>query len=173
MRPAIVRVMLIGAASFAVLSLLEKIPYLGWFDGLVSIGLWAYLASHLVERDRAHLSLQANPSIRAMGFAALVGAVTALAGAVVSFLTDVTIAANAGGSAIAVVSGSNVVGSLLGLVYWPFVGAAVCGLFGLIWGSRLQPAAESITMVPIGTLSPDGQRFWSGQSWEPMVEARS
>ena len=53
MRPAIVKVMLIGAAMFAVLSLLEKLTYRGWFDGLVSIGLVLYLASQVVERDRA------------------------------------------------------------------------------------------------------------------------
>ncbi len=172
MRTSILRVMLIGAAIFAVLSLLENIPYLGWFGGLVSLGLWVYLASQLVQADRPHLSQQANPSIQAMGYSALVGAVTALVGAIVALLVDAAMALSSN-PAIALEGGFNAFGALLGVFYWPFVGAAVCGLFGLIWGSQLRPRTEAASVLPIGTLSPDGKLFWSGQAWEPRVETDS
>jgi hypothetical protein len=176
MQQAVIKVTLIGVVAFAVLSCLEKIPVLGWFGGLVSLGLWAYLASRLVEEARSSLEAEANPSIPAMSFAALVGGVSALAGAIVSFALDAILAnaaANAGNGVAALGNSINATGSLMGMLYWPFVGVLVCGLFGLIWGGRVQGSATSQPLkqeasIPVGTLSPDGVRFWNGTTWQPV-----
>jgi hypothetical protein len=182
------RVFAIGAGIFVLVTLLEQLPVVGFLGGLAEVGVWAYLAHALVTRGHSRLVQEVNPGFPAMMWSAAIGAATGLLGAAIS-LGIAMILLHA-----AVTSPSDPVGNMLGgnldlasgqlyvellmfgVVFWPFVGAMVCGLFGLIFGSGLRtaPAMPAAPPPPAQALtSPDGRWYWDGRSWQPtgMVSA--
>jgi hypothetical protein len=143
---AFFQVLVAGILLFIGASFIGQTP-LVWGLGIVLVlGFWVYLASLLVERGAPYLSGASNPSVAAMGWSALLGALTGLVSAVAWIGINYLKVAFAGS-----VAGSNPVGSALGLfegifgmliggvglLVWPAAGALVCGLFGAIWGARL------------------------------------
>lgn len=131
-----------GAFWFIGITLFELIPFLGFFGWLVSIGVWVYLTNKLVTSGSTHLAQSDNPSLPAMGWAALVGFITGLVGAIASLVVQATILANASrGTVTGAGAAFGTLGAIAGLVYWPAMGALVCGIFGLIWGGRAKTKA--------------------------------
>jgi hypothetical protein len=181
-RAIALRVFAIGAGIFVAVTLLEQVPLVGFFGGLAEIGIWIYLAHLLVTRGHARLAQEVNPGFPAMLWSAAIGASTGLIGAAISFGIGI-VALNA-----AVRSSSDPIGNMLGgnfnlaagqlyvellgfgLIFWLFVGAFVCGLFGLIFGSRLRvshvPQATQPGLYGQWPTSPDGRYYWDGRSWQ-------
>lgn len=172
------KVLAVGLVAFVLLSFVEQIPVLGWFGFLVSIGLWAALASWFVSGAAARLRKRSNPSIGGMGWGALLGVLTALAGAITSFAINAATLQSTGTvppgdapSGTQLAASFNTMGSAAALIYWPFVGALCGGLFGMIWANRLRATPAAGPVIAPGTLSPDGYYFWNGAAWQPVPRA--
>jgi len=82
----ILKNILIGCAAFAGISVVARIPILGWFGWLFALGVWVWLASRIVYSGKDKLLRSPNPSIPAMGWSALVGFLSGFTGALVSLI---------------------------------------------------------------------------------------
>ena len=153
---ALLHTLLLGAIGGAVLAIASNLPVIGSiinFPGLnwlIWIGMWAWLADRFVREARPRLALSDNPSLPAMGCAALIGATSGVLGQVVQiilqamFMSSATSHALQTGSIASVASAEgawfSAFGSLIALFLYPAFGVFWGGLFGLIWGSRVRQA---------------------------------
>ncbi len=99
-----------GCAVFIAITFFEQIPVGGWLGGLVSVGVWWLLAREMSGTLAA----------------AIMGAVTGLIGAFTAWLAQTGNLfgfTTPAGDRLGAVFGF--IGSSLGILYWPFVGAAV------------------------------------------------
>jgi len=99
-----------GCAVFIAITFFEQIPVWGWLGGLVSVGVWWLLAREMSGTLAA----------------AIMGAVTGLVGAFTAWLAQTGNLfgfTTPAGDRLGAVFGF--IGSSLGILYWPFVGAAV------------------------------------------------
>ena len=99
-----------GCAVFIAITFFEQIPVWGWLGGLVSIGVWWLLAREMSGTLAA----------------AIMGAVTGLVGAFTAWLAQTGNLfgfTTPAGDRLGAVFGF--IGSSVGILYWPFVGAAV------------------------------------------------
>jgi hypothetical protein len=114
----------IGTVVFIALTLFEQLPVLGWAGGAISIAAWIWLT-------RALLSDSEFDVIRSgigVGWAALLGAFTGFVGAITAWAAQTGSLfgfTTAPGDRFGAVFGF--VGATIGIVYWPLVGALVCG----------------------------------------------
>ena len=107
---------LAGTIGFVAITYFEQVPVLGWLGALVSVLAWATLA-RAAARDRA-----AGPVI-----AAALGAWTGLVGAWSAWAVQTGNLFGLGTAPLERAgAGFGFVGAILGLVYWPLVGAAFC-----------------------------------------------
>jgi hypothetical protein len=103
----------LGCVAFLLITLFEQAPVLGWLGWALSIVAWWLLG-------RA-----ASTTLTA----ALIGASTGLFGAFTSWLAqtgNLFGLTTPAGDRVGALFGF--IGSLLGLVYWPLIGAAVCAV---------------------------------------------
>lgn len=146
-------VILQGSIWFVGITLFGLIPFLGFFAWLVSIGVWVYLTSGLVNKGKAHLARSDNPSVPAMGWAALMGAATGFVGALSSLIVQAVILTGSSGSSTtdgqvtAAGAAFGTLGAMIGLIYWPAIGAIICGIFGLVWGGRAKQSVPAPTQA--------------------------
>ena len=99
-----------GCAVFIAITFFEQIPVWGWLGGVVSVGVWWLLAREMSGTLAA----------------AIMGAVTGLVGAFTAWLAQTGNLfgfTTPAGDRLGAVFGF--IGSSLGILYWPFVGAAV------------------------------------------------
>jgi hypothetical protein len=200
------RLGLIASGGFVLASLFELIPILGISGGILELGAWIGLAAWFVHSQKTELATLESPPLGSLGWGALIGALTGITGAMVSLLASIVLAivaaaalsaGSSGGTASpapaaswnALASGISVVGSMLGLVYWPVLGALVCGLSALLFAAmmvkRPQPAGRIYSPLPPPTpggaqlgsvappppgasISPDGRYYWNGSYWVPI-----
>ena len=104
-------VILVGCLAFVAITFFEQLPVIGWLGFALSLGAWWLLA-----REMSGISS-----------AAVMGAVTGFVGAVTSWLAqtgNLLGFTTPPGDRIGALFGF--IGSLLGIFYWPIVGAAVC-----------------------------------------------
>lgn len=110
-----------GCAVFIAITFFEQIPVWGWLGGLVSVGVWWLLA-----REMSGTLV-----------AAIMGAVTGLVGAFTAWLAQTGSLfgfTTPAGDRLGAVFGF--IGSSLGILYWPFVGAAVAAAVATFFGRR-------------------------------------
>lgn len=138
---AVGRVALLGCGLLALQPLLGKIPVLGWFLTMwpVTWGVWIYLASSLIREARPYLRSSENPRIPYMGWSALIGCASGLAGAIAGILLNTVLAsvAAATGPAGSFAATGYAISASLGLftlITKPFWGLLVCGTAGLLMG---------------------------------------
>jgi len=99
-----------GCAVFIAITFFEQIPVWGWLGGVVSVGVWWLLAREMSGTLAA----------------AIMGAVTGLVGAFTAWLAQTGNLfgfTTPAGDRLGAVFGF--IGSSVGILYWPFVGAAV------------------------------------------------
>jgi hypothetical protein len=115
--------LLVGSVVFVAITFLEQIPVLGWIGGIVSIAAWIALTRGLM-LDREWDPLRSGIGI---AWAGLLGAVTGFVGALTAWLAQTGNLfgfTTPPGDRFGAVFGF--VGALIGLVYWPLIGAIVC-----------------------------------------------
>jgi hypothetical protein len=107
---------LIGTIGFIAISYFEQLPVLGWLGWLVSVVAWVTLGRAVAREDGS-----------AAVTSAILGAWTGFVGAwcAWAFQTGNLFGLSTTGLE-RLGAGFGFVGATLGLVYWPFVGAAVC-----------------------------------------------
>jgi len=124
----------LASVIFVLITLFEQVPILGWLGGLVSIGAWVWLTRQLL-RDSEFDVIRSGMGV---GWAALLGAVSGFFGALTSWLAQTGNLfgfTTPPGDRFGAVFGF--LGSSLGIVYWPIVGALVCaGVAMAITGGR-------------------------------------
>lgn len=141
---------LIGAAVFTAISVIEALPFLGMLGGIAEVLLWIGMAGLFVHRAKAALCELNSPALASLGWGAALGAATAVAGVAASLAVTVTLAfaaalllAGTGYRSFAPLvafSGSGpIVGTLLSFLWWPPLGAGVCGLAALLCGGAMVP----------------------------------
>lgn len=122
-----------GTAVFVAITFLEQVPVLGWLGGAASIAAWIALTRGLVlERDPDPLGAGTG-----VVWAAILGAFTGFVGALTAWLAQTGSLfgfTTAPGARFGAAFGF--VGASLGLVYWPFVGLAVCAMTALVVAGR-------------------------------------
>src|SRR3954471_16538849 len=125
----------LAAVLFVVITFLEQMPVLGWLGGALSIAAWIALTRALLsdsELDVVRSGIGIGWALLLGGFSGFVGALTswmAQTGNLFGFTTQP-------GDRFGAMFGF--VGSSLGIVYWPIVGALVCaGTAFAITGRRL------------------------------------
>jgi hypothetical protein len=125
----------IGTAVFIAITFFEQLPVLGWLGGAISIAAWVWLTRALLSDHE----LDVIRSGLSVGWAALLGGFTGFVGAIASWAAQTgnlfgftTHPGDRFGAAF------GFVGSTIGIVYWPIVGALVCvGVAVSITGKRL------------------------------------
>src|SRR4051812_46241221 len=106
----------VGTVGFVLISYFEQVPVLGWLGALVSVVAWVTFGRDLA-RDGA-LSL---PTAGVVGaWTGFVGAFSAWALQTGNLFGLTTPGLDRVGA------GFGFIGATLGLVYWPFIGAAIC-----------------------------------------------
>lgn len=115
------RITALGLAVFALVSFVELVPFLGPLGGLLEAIAWIWLAAFFVRRSRHRLARLDRPALAGMAWSAAIGAATAVGGVAFS-----------GGLAFVGFAGLSVASIILGLLCWPFLGAAVGGLSALV-----------------------------------------
>jgi hypothetical protein len=122
-----------GTVVFVLITFFEQLPVLGWLGGIVSVGAWVALTRALMsdrERDPARAGI-------GLLWAGAIGAVTGFVGALTAWLAQTGNLfgfETAPGARFGAAFGF--VGALLGLVYWPLVGAVVCLVTALVVTGR-------------------------------------
>src|SRR3954466_12946038 len=115
--------LVLGAVVFVVITFLEQMPILGWLGGVVSIAPWIVLTRALLSDSE----LDVVRSGIGIGWALLLGAFSGFVGALTSWLAQTGnlfgFPTPPGGRFGGVFG---FVGSSLGIVYWPIIGALVC-----------------------------------------------
>ena len=102
---------LIGSVAFVAITLFEQLPVLGWLGWAVSFGVWWLLAREAGGAPAA----------------AIVGGVTGFVGALTSWMAQTGNLfgfTTPPGDRFGALFGF--IGSSLGILYWPLVGAGVC-----------------------------------------------
>ncbi len=110
-----------GCAVFIAITFFEQIPVWGWLGGVVSVGVWWLLAREMSGTLAA----------------AIMGAVTGLVGAFTAWLAQTGNLfgfTTPAGDRLGAVFGF--IGSSLGILYWPFVGAAVAAAVATFFRRR-------------------------------------
>ena len=108
--------LLLGVIGFVLITVFEQLPVLGWLGWAVSIVAWIYLSDRLRRVDRGSTSQ-----------AAMLGAITGFVGALSSWIAQIgNLFGPDTGSLARLGAGFGFIGALLGILYWPVVGAAVC-----------------------------------------------
>jgi len=124
-----------AAAVFVAITFFEQVPVLGWFGGMLSIAAWIVLTRWLLSDSEGDVIRSGF----AIPWAAALGAISGFIGALTSWLAQTgnlfgftTPPGDRFGAAF------GFIGSLLGIVYWPLVGALVCaGTAIVITGRRV------------------------------------
>ena len=114
---------LLATIAFVAITYFEQIPILGWAGGAISIAAWIVLTRELLsdgEEDVIRSGL-------AVPWAASLGAVSGFVGALTAWLAQTgnligftTLPGDRVGAAF------GFIGALLGIIYWPLIGALVC-----------------------------------------------
>lgn len=102
--------MIAGCIAFVAITFFEQIPVWGWLGGLVSVGVWWLLGREMSGTLPA----------------AVMGAITGLIGAFTAWLAQTGNLfgfTTPAGDRLGALFGF--IGSSLGIVYWPLVGAAI------------------------------------------------
>ncbi len=108
--------LLLGVLAFIAITVFEQLPVLGWLGWAVSLAAWFYLSDRLRRVDRGTTSA-----------AAVLGAVTGFVGALSSWIAQIgSLFGPDTGSFARLGAGFGFIGALLGLLYWPVIGALVC-----------------------------------------------
>jgi hypothetical protein len=110
-----------GCALFVAITFFEQIPILGWLGGAISIGVWWLLGREM----------------SGAATAAAMGAVTGFVGAVTAWLAQTGTLlgfTTPAGDRLGALFGF--IGSSLGILYWPLVGAAVAALAAVLSARR-------------------------------------
>ena len=110
-----------GCAVFLAITFFEQIPVWGWLGGVVSVGVWWLLAREMSGTLAA----------------AIMGAVTGLVGAFTAWLAQTGNLfgfTTPAGDRLGAVFGF--IGSSLGILYWPLVGAAVAAAVATFFRRR-------------------------------------
>ncbi len=122
-----------GAAVFVAITFFEQVPVLGWLGGVVSVAAWIAL-TRLMLSGRVWDPMRTGIGVAWAGVlggtSGLVGAVTAWLAQTGNLLGFTTPPGDRFGAAF------GFVGALLGLVYWPVVGAIVCVVTALVLTAR-------------------------------------
>jgi hypothetical protein len=125
---------ILASVILVVITFFEQIPVLGWLGGIASIGAWVWLTRQLL-RDSEFDVISSGMSV---GWAAALGAVSGFMGALTSWLAQTGNLfgfTTPPGDRFGAVFGF--LGSSLGILYWPVVGALVCaGVAISITGGR-------------------------------------
>ena len=118
----------LGCIAFVAITFFEQLPIVGWLGGIVSVGAWVVIARALVGENGFDFETPFG-----IGWAAVIGAVTGFVGAFTSWLAQTgnligftTPAGDRFGAAF------GFVGASVGIVLWPFFGAAVCVIAALL-----------------------------------------
>jgi hypothetical protein len=112
----------LGCIAFGGITFLEQLPIVGWLGGILSVAAWIVIARALVGERGFDFD---TPF--AIGWAAVIGAVTGFVGAFTAWLAQT-------GNLIAFTTppgdrfgaAFGFVGATIGIVLWPLFGAAVC-----------------------------------------------
>ncbi|MFN2520450.1 MAG: hypothetical protein ABR525_05320 [Candidatus Limnocylindria bacterium] len=108
--------LLLGVLGFVLITVFEQLPVLGWLGWAVSIAAWIFLSDRLRRVDRGSTSQ-----------AAMLGAITGFVGALSSWIAQIgNLFGPDTGSLARLGAGFGFIGALLGILYWPLIGAAVC-----------------------------------------------
>jgi hypothetical protein len=117
----------LGCIAFVAITFFEQLPVVGWLGAVVSVAAWIVIARALVGDGAFDFD---TPF--ALGWAAVIGAVTGFVGAFTAWLAQTgnliglsTAAGDRFGAAF------GFVGATLGIVLWPLFGAAVCVIAAL------------------------------------------
>ena len=138
-----VRTLGVGALVGLGLAIASDVPGLGaivTFPGLnllIWIGAWAYLADRFVNAARATLDLSENPALPALGYGALIGALSGVLGQIVQIVLQT---ASVGSLVSAQGAWLSALGWVVALFLYPAFGAFWGGLFGMVWGGRVRHA---------------------------------
>ena len=118
----------LGCIAFVAITFFEQLPVIGWLGGIVSVGAWIVIARALVGENGFDFD---TPF--AIGWTAVIGAVTGFVGAFTSWLAQTgnliglsTLPGDRFGAAF------GFVGASIGIVLWPLFGAAVCVIAALL-----------------------------------------
>ena len=116
MRP--LSLFVIGTVGFVLISYFEQLPVLGWLGALISVVAWVTLGRALARESGAAATVTSAVLGAWTGF---VGAFSAWAFQTGNLFGLTTPGLDRVGA------GFGFVGATLGLIYWPLIGAAVCG----------------------------------------------
>ncbi len=123
----------LGLVAFVAITYFEQLPVLGWLGSAISVGAWIVLGRALVAQRGWDFDAPV-----ALAWAAVVGGVTGFVGAFTAWLAqtgNLIALSTQPGDRLGAAFGF--VGAVLGMVYWPLVGAAVCVIAAfLALGSR-------------------------------------
>lgn len=128
----------VGAVLFVAITFFEQLPILGWLGGALSVAAWIALTRSLMY-ERAWDPVRGGIGVvwaGALGaFTGAVGALSAWLAQTGNLLGFTTPPGDRFGAAF------GFVGSSLGLLYWPLVGAAVCVFTALVLVGRRSGAS--------------------------------
>lgn len=116
-----VAIALIACAALVAITFFEQIPVWGWLGGAISIGVWFMLGREMSGAILAALMGAAS------GFLGALTSWAAQTGNLFGFTTPA-------GDRVGALFGF--IGSSLGILYWPLVGAAVAGAAALFVARR-------------------------------------
>jgi hypothetical protein len=114
----------IGTVVFIAITLFEQLPILGWAGGAISVAAWVWLTRALLsdsELDVIRSGIGVGWAAMLGAFTGFVGAITAWAAQTGSLFGFTTAPGDRFGAAF------GFVGATVGIVYWPVIGALVCG----------------------------------------------
>ena len=117
----------LGCIAFVAITFFEQLPVVGWLGAVISVAAWIVIARALVGDSGFDFD---TPF--ALGWAAVIGAVTGFVGAFTAWLAqtgNLIGLATAPGDRFGAAFGF--VGATLGIVLWPLFGAAVCVIAAL------------------------------------------
>src|SRR5690606_33821821 len=88
-RGALLDALKVGCIALILIPLVSRfIPFVGLFAWVLTLGVWIWLPSRFVQKARDDLATNPNPRIPAMGYGALIGAVTGFVGALFALILN-------------------------------------------------------------------------------------
>jgi hypothetical protein len=114
----------LAAVVFIGITFFEQIPILGWFGGVISVAAWIWLTRRLLSDSEGDV-IRSGIGV---GWAAVLGALSGFVGALTAWLAQTGNLfgfETPPGDRFGAIFGF--LGASLGILYWPVIGALVCG----------------------------------------------
>ncbi len=142
MKSFVLQNLIVGCIAAVIVAVICFIPIISIFAWLIAIGMYIWIADRIAKTGARDLIAGESPNIAAMGWGALTGAVMGIVGALVSLIINLLIVGGSShhpeAAATGIFSLFGAVGNVIDLFIYPVVGIIIVGLFGLIFGNRLQ-----------------------------------